>query len=505
MEGTIWTLVPPLLAIGLALITKEVYLSLLAGIIIGVLFYTNFQVASAFNVTVEIMGGKIGGNINIIIFLVLLGMIVALMNKSGASRAYGNWAAKNIRSKKGALLSTTALGVLIFVDDYFNCLTVGTIMSPITDKFKISRAKLAYIIDATAAPVCILAPVSSWAAAVASSLPEDSGLDGFDLFIKSIPFNYYALLTLIMVLTIIIFNFDFGKMRKYEEVYGSTITGEEKEEDIGASRKGRIIDLIIPIVILIIFCIVAMLYTGGIAEGKSIRYAFADTDASLSLVMGAFLTLIVIAALYISRRVITFKEFADALPEGFKAMVPAILILTFAWTLSGICGNEYLKLGEYVSGIMANSTLSDALIPAIFFVVAAGLSFATGTSWGTFAILLPIITAIFDGNPTTLFVISMSAVLAGAVCGDHCSPISDTTILSSTGAGCNHIDHVNTQLPYAMFIAAISFMCYVIAGLTGSGYVALAIGVVVTVMGLVAIRQMESNKASEVTKAEDVK
>lgn len=492
MEGTIWSLVPPILAIALALITKEVYFSLFAGICVGALLYTQFSVGSAIQVTVDIMSTKVGGNICILIFLVLLGMLVALMSKSGASKAYGEWAAKNIKSKRGALLATAALGVLIFVDDYFNCLTVGTIMNPITDKQKITRAKLAYIIDATAAPVCIIAPVSSWAAAVSSSLPENSGLDGFMLFIRAIPYNYYAILTLIMVLMLIVLDFDFGKMKKYEMTYGTKVTSDQEAKMYEPQGKGKVCDLIIPIALLIIFCISAMLYSGGIADGVGIKDAFANCDAAFSLVVGSFFTMIAIAILYLPRKVITFTQFAESLTEGFKAMVPAILILTFAWTLSGVCSSDYLKIGEYVSSVVSKGNIPLSVIPVIFFLVAMGLAFATGTSWGTFGILLPIVFHVFNNEASTLLVLSMSSVMAGAVCGDHISPISDTTILSSTGAGCNHIEHVNTQIPYALVVAVICALCYFISGITGNGYVGLGIGVVLLVSILLFLKQRDA-------------
>lgn len=489
MVGTIWTLLPPILAIALALITKEVYLSLLAGICLGALFYAQFNVANAISVTVDVMSGKVGGNICILIFLVLLGMLVALLSKSGASRAYGNWASKNIKSKRGALAATSGLGILIFVDDYFNCLTVGTIMSPITDKHNISRAKLAYIIDATAAPVCIIAPVSSWAAAVSSSLPEGSGLDGFSLFIKAIPFNYYALLTILMVFMLIILNFDFGKMKKYEEKYGSNITAKEEAHTYEKQGNGKVYDLLVPIALLIVFCIGSMLYTGGILDGTSVIDSFANCDASFSLVIGSFFTIIAVALLYLPRKIISFKEFASSLTEGFQSMVPAILILTFAWTLSGICGSDYLCIGDFVSGVVSSSNISLALIPAIFFLVALGLAFATGTSWGTFSILLPIVFAIFDNSVGMILLTAMAAVMAGAVCGDHVSPISDTTILSSTGASCNHIDHVNTQMPYAMLVAGVSFVCYLVSGVTENGYIGLVVGVIALPLILLLIKK----------------
>ncbi len=417
MEATIWALVPPVIAIVLALITKEVYVSLLIGILSGALFYTNFHPLDALETTFTIMSEKVGGNTNIIIFLVLLGMIVALMSKSGASRAYGNWASRSIKSKRGALAATSGLGVLIFVDDYFNCLTVGTVMGPVTDRHRISRAKLAYIIDATAAPICIIAPISSWAAAVGSSLPEGCDIDGFSLFLQTIPYNLYALLTILMVVFLIVFNFDFGAMKRYndthqgdEEFTASAVNADEKP------RKGKVFDLIIPIAVLIVLCISAMLYTGGILNGANIIDAFANCNSSLSLVFGSFFTIIAIFFLYIPRKVITFKEFAESLTEGFKAMVPAILILTFAWTLSGICGESYLNAGGFVSNFVQETALATTILPAAFFLIALGLAFATGTSWGTFGILIPIAIAIFGGVETQLLILTVSAILAGAVC-----------------------------------------------------------------------------------------
>jgi Na+/H+ antiporter NhaC len=495
MDGTFWAVIPPILAIALALITKEVYFSLLAGICVGALFYTNFSVPAAMSTAVDIMSDKVGGNICILIFLVLLGMLVALMTKSGASKAYGDWAVKNITTKRGALAATSGLGVLIFVDDYFNCLTVGTIMNPITDKFKISRAKLAYIIDATAAPVCIIAPVSSWAAAVSSSLPEETAVDGFSLFIQAIPYNYYAILTIIMVICLIVLDFDFSKMKKYEEKYGSTVTAAE-ENKTEITGNGKVCDLLVPIIALIILCIGSMMYTGGILEGASIKDSFADCDASFALVIGSFLTILLVALFYLPRKVITFKEFTSSLTEGFVAMVPAILILTFAWTLSGVCSSDYLRLGDFVSGIVKESSIPLSLIPIIFFAIALGLAFATGTSWGTFAILLPIVFAVFSNDISTLLLISMSSVMAGAVCGDHISPISDTTILSSTGAGCNHIDHVSTQLPYALFIAAICAVCYLIGGFTDNGIIGLVIGIIAVPVLLFIIKKNQEAKAA---------
>ena len=492
MVGTIWTLLPPILAIALALLTKEVYMSLFAGIVLAALLYSGGNVPEAIEVTVEVMGTKVSDNICIIIFLVLLGMLVSLLSKSGASKAYGEWASRNIKTKRGSLLATSALGVLIFVDDYFNCLTVGTIMKPITDKHKISRAKLAYIIDATAAPICIIAPVSSWAAAVSSSLPEGSGLDGFMLFIKAIPYNYYALFTLLMVVLLIIWNFDFGKMKQYEIAYGTKVTSKE-ETNLQIEGNGKVKDLLIPIGVLIVFCISAMLYTGGITEGAGIRDAFANCDAAFSLVIGSFFTVVMTALLYIPRKIISFRSFADSLTDGFKAMVPAILILTFAWSLSGICDSDYLGIDLYVSGVISESSIPLGVIPVIFFLVALGLAFSTGTSWGTFAILLPIIVAVFDNEVSNLLLISMSAVMAGAVCGDHISPISDTTILSSTGAECDHIEHVRTQIPYAMLVAVICCICYIVAGVSNNGLIGLGLGIVLLVGTLYILKRKNAS------------
>ena len=429
MSGTIWALIPPIVAIALALWTKEVYLSLLIGILSGALLYANFHVLTAVETVIDVMNWKIGDNINILIFLVFLGILVALITKSGASRAYGEWASKKITSQKGALFSTMFLGILIFVDDYFNCLTVGTVMRPVTDKYKVSRAKLAYIIDATAAPVCIIAPISSWAAAVGSSLPEGSGIDGFSLFLRTIPFNLYALLTIIFMIVIISRNIDYGTMKKYHEEhrYKKEKT-PDSDEEICITGKGKVIDLILPIVVLIFLCISAMLYTGGILEGNSIMDAFANCSSSLSLVLGSFFTLIFMFFFYLIRKVITFQEFCESFVQGFKAMTPAIMILCLAWSLSGICDADYLALGIFVSKVVAGNTFIGVLLPALFFIVALGLAFATGTSWGTFGILIPIVVAVISSGNVSLLALNVAAVLAGAVCGDHISPISDTTI-----------------------------------------------------------------------------
>lgn len=495
LTGTIWSLVPPITAIALALITKEVYVSLMIGILAGGMLYTGFQPLAAVETVFQIMGDKMGGNINIVLFLALLGIIVSLITKSGASRAYGEWASRVIKSRKGALLATTALGTLIFVDDYFNCLTVGTVMRPVTDKYKVSRAKLAYIIDATAAPICIIAPVSSWAAAVGSSLPEDCGIDGFALFLKTIPFNLYALLTIVFMLYLTIKGIDYSAMEAYEKKiaaagYEETVDGE----DMAITGRGRVIDLILPIAVLIVLCVSAMLYTGGILEGKSIAEAFAGCDSSKSLVLGAFFTLVFIALLYLPRHIIHFSEMCDSVTIGVKAMVPAIIILTLAWSLSGICGEDYLNIGGFVGGVVGKSAVIGALLPMIFFVVGTGLSFSTGTSWGTFGILIPIAIAVIGTNDVNALSIGVASILAGAVCGDHMSPISDTTILASAGAQCNHINHVSTQIPYACTVAACCVLGYLAGGITENGWIALAVGLAALACALGVITKMEYNK-----------
>lgn len=471
MSATIWALLPPIIAIVLALITKEVYVSLVIGILSGAMLYSLGNPISAMEMTFDIMGTKIGENINIVIFLVFLGILVSLITKSGASAAYGNYASRKITTKRGGLFATIALGILIFVDDYFNCLTVGTVMKPVTDRHKISRQKLAYVIDATAAPVCIIAPISSWAAAVGSSLPEDSGIDGFNLFLRTIPFNLYALLTIAFLLFLVWTNMDFFSMRKYEK--------QAAQEDISSEEvdagKGKVFDLIIPIVVLIVSCIAMMLYTGGIFESYDIIDAFANCSSAASLVYGSFITIIFTACLYLPRKVISFKEFAASFVDGFKAMTPAIMILCLAWTLSGVCSAEYLDLGGYVNEIVSANTGIIAYLPALFFLVSLGLAFATGTSWGTFGILVPIAFTVISDD-LNMFTIIVAAVLAGAICGDHVSPISDTTILASAGAECEHITHVSTQMPYAFLVALCCLAGYVVAGFTENGFLGLATG-----------------------------
>ncbi len=486
LTATAWTLLPPIIAIALALITKEVYSSLLIGILAGGLLFTGFNPLHAVETTFEVMGSKLGENINICIFLVLLGILVSLVTKSGASRAYGDWASKTIRSRRGAAYATSFLGIFIFVDDYFNCLTVGTVMRPVTDRYGVTRAKLAYIIDATAAPVCIIAPISSWAAAVGSSLPESSSIDGFSLFLQTIPMNLYALLTIGFLIWLMGADFDFGPMGRYEaEHKDDDLTQLEQTHVVGGA--GRVYDLILPICVLIALCIAGMLYTGGIFEGVGVIDAFAGCDSSTSLVLGSFFTLIFTFLLYIPRRILTFSQFCEAFTEGFKAMVPAILILTLAWTLSGVCSEEYLDIGGFVSSIVDGESMIAMLMPAIFFLISLGLAFATGTSWGTFGILIPIAVAVFGDAGGTMLVMTVAACLSGAVCGDHVSPISDTTILASAGAQCNHIDHVSTQMPYALLIAAICFVGFLIGGLVGNGFVALVVGVALLVAAILVI------------------
>ena len=471
MSGTVFSLLPPVAAIGLALLTKEVYLSLLIGILAGCFLFSGANPIHAVETMTGIMGGKIGENVNILLFLSFLGIIVALITRSGASRAYGEWASGAIKTRRGALLASMFLGALIFVDDYFNCLTVGTVMRPVSDKHRISRAKLAYIIDATAAPVCIIAPISSWAAAVGSSLPADSGVDGFSLFLHTIPFNLYAILTIIFLLFVILNDFDFAAMKRYEEEFLKT--GREKTvegETIEAGGRGKVADLAVPILVLIVLCVGAMLYTGGILEDKGVVEAFSGCDSALSLVLGSFFTLVFIFAFYLARRVLSFKDFCGTFASGIRAMIPAVMILCLAWTLSGICGEEYLNIGGYVSSVVGASPLVGALLPALLFLVAAGLSFSTGTSWGTFGILIPIAFAVVGAEDLNGLTIATSAILAGAVCGDHMSPISDTTILASAGAQCDHINHVSTQLPYVLCTAGFCVIGYLAAGLTRNGW-----------------------------------
>ncbi len=483
MYATFWALIPPIVAIVLALITKEVYSSLFIGIIVGGLFYSNFSfVGTLTHIFNDGLIAQLSDayNVGILIFLVFLGIIVALMNKAGGSAAFGRWASEHVKSRVAAQLATILLGCLIFIDDYFNCLTVGSVMRPVTDRQNISRAKLAYLIDATAAPVCIIAPISSWAAAVSGFAPE--GTNGLMLFIRAIPYNYYALLTIVMMVSIVILKIDYGPMAKHEEnaLNGDIFTVERMTDadDTQVKGKGNVIDLVLPILALVIACVIGMIYTGGFFDGESFVNSFANSDASVGLVLGSFMALVITLIFYLVRRILPFKDCMDCITEGFKAMVPAMTILALAWTLKGM--TDSLGAAEYVAGIVESSQGSFLnFLPAIIFLIAVGLSFATGTSWGTFGILIPITLKAFPltgGNP--LAIICVSACMAGAVCGDHCSPISDTTIMSSAGAQCNHIAHVSTQLPYALTCAAVSCITYVFAGIVKNAFISLAFGVI---------------------------
>lgn len=496
--GTWWSLVPPILAIVLALITKEVYSSLFIGVAIGSLFVAGFRPWESFVTFFDIM--KSSMNLNILIFDVLLGMIVMLMAKSGGSAAYGKWAGTKIKSKKSALLSTMGLGVLIFVDDYFNCLTVGSVMRPVTDRFKVSRAKLAYIIDATAAPVCIIAPISSWAAAVNSYVPEDAGITGFQLFLRTIPYNLYALLTLFMVMYIIVRGFDFGLMKKHENnaLKGDLFTsgGEEfeKAEVEDSSKNGHVLDLVLPVAVLIVSAVGAMIYTGFLDGATDVITAFAGCDAETSLIFATLITILFMMVLYLPRKVVTFKGFMDSLAEGFKLMVPAVTILVFAWSLKGI--GDALGIATFVEGAVGSNASASIVIPAVMFMVAVFLAFSTGTSWGTFAILVPIVVALFEsGNNMEMMIIAVSAVLAGAVCGDHISPISDTTVMSSAGAQSNHINHVATQMQYAFVVAVVCVVGYLIAGVAQNWLIALGSSLAILIVILELIRRREEKKA----------
>lgn len=464
---TIWALLPPVIAIIFALKTKEVYISLLIGVVSGTLLLTNFHLVESLNLLFDTVVNCLSkpSNIGILIFLVMLGIIVTLMTKSGGSQAYGKWAKKKMKSSKQSLFSTFILGVVIFVDDYFNCLTVGSVMREITDEFKVSRAMLAYIIDSTAAPVCIIAPISSWAAAVSG---YTSG-DGFQLFLNTIPFNLYALLTIVMVCYVIGSEFHFGKMKKHELAAqnGDVCFGDDSyqtNEEISYNQKGKVLDLILPVIVLIMSCIIGMIYTGGFFDGKDLITAFSQCDASRGLVYGTFVTLVFVFILYIPRKIISYNEFVECIPEGFKAMVPSILILVLAWSLGDLVSNQ-LQAGAFVYNTLQSASISTAILPACLFIVGAGLSFSTGTSWGTFGILIPMATSLFPEG-STMLVISIASILAGAVCGDHFSPISDTTIMASTGAKCNHLYHVTTQIPYALVVASACFIGYLVAGFT---------------------------------------
>ena len=497
MEHTAWSMLPPIITIVLALLTKEVYMSLIIGIFSGALLFNGGSLLESILTMFTVMEDKVGGNVNILVFLVILGILVAAITKSGATRAYGEWAARVINGKRSAMGLTALLGIVIFIDDYFNCLTVGTVMRPVTDKFKIARAKLAYIIDATAAPICIIAPVSSWAAAVGSSLPEDATVDGFTIFLQTIPFNLYAWLTMAFMVFIIVSGRDFATMgavvrKNKENFYIPPEYRDAVDEETKVSGNGKIIDLTLPLIVLICACIYGMLYTGGIHnEGVSIADAFADCDSSKALVFGSFIAFVFTGLLYLPRKVITFDEFCGCFTQGFKAMVPAVFILCLAWTLSGICSDKYLDLGGYVGAVVNEHTSVMMFLPVLFFLVAIGLAFATGTSWGTFGILIPIAMAILDATNTDLYpmlVLCIAAILSGAVGGDHASPISDTTILASAGAQCHHLDHVGTQVPYVIVVSACCIVGYIVDGFTQNGWFGLATGFIALFIAMFIIK-----------------
>lgn len=510
--GSLWSLLPPIAAIGLALITKEVYSSLFIGCLTGAVIYAAASASGVEGVFKTVVhDGLIANisdpyNVGILVFLVVLGVIVVLMNKAGGSRAYGEWASRHIKSRVGACISTFLLGVLIFVDDYFNCLTVGSVMRPVSDKHRVSRAKLAYIIDSTAAPICIIAPVSSWAAAVSGTV---EGVNGIQLFINTIPYNLYAILTIIMVVFISLTGTDFGPMKLHEKnaAKGDLFTTRSTVYDTSddeAKSKGKVIDLVIPVIVLIVCCVTGMIYSGGFFSGESFVDAFANCDASYALSLGSIIALIIIIIYLIARRVLTFRDCMDAIPAGFKQMVPAILILTFAWTLKTMTG--LLEAGTYVSEIVRSASAIQILLPCILFIVALGLAFATGTSWGTFGILIPIVTGIFQselvgvseaGEIPAMVIICISACLAGAVCGDHCSPISDTTIMASTGAQCDHVNHVSTQLPYALTAAAVCAAGYILSGFVQNVFIVLGFAVALMLAVLFLIRMAERKKKSD--------
>lgn len=505
-SSTFWALVPPFTAIVLALITKEAYSSLFLGIILGAIMVGNCSFYGTVDTIVNV--GLIDGVVSqagILVFLVLLGIVVALINKSGASAAFGRWAQKHIKTRAGAMFATFVLGVLIFIDDYFNCLTVGSVMSPVTDSKKISRVKLAYLIDATAAPVCMIAPVSSWAAAV-SGCVESENYSGIELFVRAIPYNFYSILTFVFIIAIIIMGFDYGKMAKFEleavksgELFELDRITPNRTDELKPDKesKGKVIDLLIPVLIIVGFCIWGLLYVGfqNSDDGAGIVEAFSNTDATVGLPWGAIIGLVLVVIYMIARKIVSFEDAMDCVPKGFNAMVPAITILVLATSLKSMTGA--LDAAGYVKDIMANAEGLQWLLPAIVFVVAAVISFATGTSWGTFGILIPIVSVIFP-ETSSLFFVGISACLAGSVCGDHCSPISDTTIMSSAGAHCNHINHVETQLPYALTVAGISFICYLLAGIldkANATWISIPVGVILTIGTLLVIKKTVGVKA----------
>ncbi len=496
MTGTFWSLVPAIVAIVLALITKEVYSSLFIGIAIGGLFYANFNFeGTVIHIFQDGIIGSLtdGYNMGIIVFLVILGIMVCMMNMAGGSKAFGRWAETHIKTRVGAQLATILLGALIFIDDYFNCLTVGSVMRPVTDRQNISRAKLSYLIDATAAPICIIAPVSSWAAAVSGFV---EGEDGFTVFLKAIPYNYYALLTIVMMVTMVVMKVEFGSMKTHEvnAINGDLFTTGDLvfggTDDEKGNENGKVIDLVLPVVTLIICCVIGMIYSGGFFSGEGIGFveAFSNSDASVGLMLGSFFAFLITVLFYAYRKVLSFKDSMACVPEGFKAMVPAILILTFAWTLKSM--TDSLGAKEYVAGLMESAAGGlVTMLPAIIFIVGCLLAFATGTSWGTFGILIPIVVAVFEGRDATMMIISISACMAGAVCGDHCSPISDTTIMASAGGQCNHVNHVSTQLPYAITCAVVSCITYIIAGVTKNAVISLIVGIALMISTVAVLKK----------------
>ena len=496
LYATIWALLPPLVAIVLALITKEVYSSLFVGIVVGALIYSGFKFEGT--VTQIFEGGIIkvlsdSYNVGILIFLVILGSVVCMMNKAGGSAAFGRWASKKIHTRVGAELAAIVLGILIFIDDYFNCLTVGSVMRPVTDRHHVSRAKFAYLIDATAAPVCIIAPISSWAAAVSGFV---EGQDGLAIFVRTIPYNFYAILTIVMMVGMVLMKTEFGAMRTHEinalngDLYTTSARPyENATDDETPNPRGKVIDLVIPIVMLVICCVISMIYTGGFFSGTDFVTAFSQSDASVGLAMGSAFGLVFAIIFYMIRRVVNFRDCMGCIPEGFKAMVPAIMILTFAWTLKAM--TDSLGAAVFVEEAMRSVAGGiEVILPAIIFLVGCGLAFATGTSWGTFGILIPIVVAVFEKSSPEMMIISMSACMAGAVCGDHCSPISDTTIMASAGAQCDHVTHVSTQLPYAILAAAVSFVTYIVAGFVKTAWIALPVGIVLMLIVLFVIKMM---------------
>ena len=499
VQQSFWSLVPPLIAISLALVTKEVYSSLFLGILSGALLYTGYNPEKSIrHIFIEGIFEVLSnpGNVGILCFLVILGMMVQLMNKTGGSRAFGNWAQKHIKTRRGSMFATMILGCLIFIDDYFNCLTVGSVMLPATDKARISRAKLAYLIDTTAAPICIIAPISSWAAAVSGFV---EGENGMKLFVQTIPYNFYALLSICMMIFLILLNVDFGPMAEHEKnalEKGDLFTTEERpygEGEQGKEGEGKILDMLFPVISLAVFCVIGMIYSGGFFSGTDFVTAFSQSDAPTGLVFGSFMALVFTLLFYFLRSSISFHDAMQCLPEGFKQMVPAILILTFAWTLKEM--TDSLGAKEFVEGIVAGRAGAMlSLLPAFVFMIAVGLSFATGTSWGTFGILIPIVVGVFQKTDYTMMIIAMSSCMAGAVCGDHCSPISDTTIMSSAGAQCMHLNHVTTQFPYAMLVALVSVIAYILAGFLKSPWIALGVSTFILFAILMEIKRRQSPK-----------